>query len=213
MSSQFLWCSSEIEKAYFKAMSMTENESFDKHLEELLQTVKAARANFDIWWVYKNDQDRNKYVETLNNYLMFFRVSIHAHWVAMLMALYKLYDLRKDSIGIQDLISEAKQTPNFPQDIYESIAVNLRLALPLWEKVRVLRHKLFAHRDKNLNYDEIFKSANITADTLRSLTEHSLDILNLISYWRHKDTYRFSDCHSEDTYKLLNALQKWQNLA
>lgn len=190
---------------------MTDSASFDRHLEELVQTVKAGRANFDIWWVYKNGQDRNKYLEVLNYYLEFFRVSIHAHWVAMLMALYKLYDKRKDSIGIQDLIGGAKQIPNFPQDIVEPIQVNLNLALPLWEKVRILQHKLFAHRDKALNYDETFKSAKITADDLRLLTDHSLEILNLISYFRHKTTYRFSNCHAKDTYKLLEALQVVQH--
>ncbi len=67
--------------------------TLEDHLEVLFQTVMAARANYTIWWIYKHE--RPKYIDVLNTYIEFFRVGIHANFVAMLMALYKLGDPRE----------------------------------------------------------------------------------------------------------------------
>jgi hypothetical protein len=182
--------------------------SIDQHLEELLQTVKAARANYDIWWAYK--KDRPKYVDVLNEYLEFFRVSIHAHFVAMLMALYKLYDKRSDSIGVDALIEEALADAEFTKDDSEKIARYLDLAKPISEKVKVLRHKLFAHRDRKFDYDDTFSAVQIKYDDFRDLTEYTINILNIVLYSRKKTTWRFENCHRMDAYRVLDALRSLQ---
>lgn len=187
---------------------MKNSSKVDRHLEELLQTVKAARANYDIWWAYK--KDRPKYVDVLNEYLEFFRVSIHAHFVAMLMALYKIYDKRSDSIGICALLDEAFADSEFTTEEKEKINTNLALAKPISEKVKTLRHKLFAHRDRKLDYDDTFSSVQITYDDFKNLTDYTMNILNIVLYSRQKTTWRFEGSHTRDTYKMLDALHSRQ---
>jgi AbiU2 len=92
--------------------------TFDEHLEELVQTANVAELNYKIWWIYKHE--RPEYVEVLNRYLGFFRVSLHAHFVSMLMALYKLGDPRQDSASVRTLLTEAAEDPSFDPEVLSS---------------------------------------------------------------------------------------------
>jgi hypothetical protein len=65
-------------------------QQINDHLDDLRHTISVAEINYQIWWIYKGRDTRPKYVETMNEYLEFFQASIHAHFVACLVALYRL---------------------------------------------------------------------------------------------------------------------------
>jgi len=76
----------------------------DRYIEELRDTVRVAWLNYEIWWVYKSTDTRPEYVDTMNRYPLFFQTSIHAHFVALLVALYRLYETRDDTYNIPTLL-------------------------------------------------------------------------------------------------------------
>jgi hypothetical protein len=76
----------------------------DRFIRELQNTVMVAESNFEIWWVYKDVETRRKYIQSMNRYSEFFRASIHAHFVANVIALYRLYESRHDSINIDRVL-------------------------------------------------------------------------------------------------------------
>ncbi len=86
------------------------------YISELRHTVTVAGLNYEIWWVYKSKDTRPKYEKTLNQYSLFFSTSIHAHFVAVLLALYRLYETRKDTYNIPQLLITAKSGSQFTSD-------------------------------------------------------------------------------------------------
>jgi hypothetical protein len=52
------------------------------YIKEIQNTVTIAGLNYEVWWLFKERESRKKYVNTMNNYLMFFSTSIHAHFIA-----------------------------------------------------------------------------------------------------------------------------------
>lgn len=72
----------------------------DAYISDLQQTVTAAGLNYEVWWTYKNEDNRPEFVDAMNGYTVFFQTSIHAHFVALLVALYRLYETpEKTSYG------------------------------------------------------------------------------------------------------------------
>ena len=125
----------------------------------------------------------------------------------MLMALYKLGDPRGDSASVKTFLAEAKNEPSFSPTVIASAELKLKKLDSIWQKVRTLRHKLFAHRDRNLNYDKVLKSVDITGNELRGLTEQFLELLNELLYYRKRTTWNFEDDTLVDTHKVLDSLK------
>ena len=77
-----------------------------KYLDRLFDAINVARTNYGIWYVYKNSTDRPKYADVMNDYEWFFRPSISAHFIAMLMSLSQIYEKGKKTITIHVLLSK-----------------------------------------------------------------------------------------------------------
>jgi hypothetical protein len=179
--------------------------TFDEHLEELVQTANVAELNYKIWWIYKHE--RPAYVGVMNTYLGFFRASIYAHFVAMLMALYKLGDPRPDSASLKTLLAEAEGDPSFDPKVIMSAREKLVALEPTWQKVRKLRHKQFAHRDRYLDYEELLADVAITYDDFRDLIDQFFKALNEILYYRKRTTWPRDTRTERDTHRMLDTLK------
>jgi len=68
---------------------------YDLTIKELQDAAIAAGLNYEIWWALKST--RPKYIDVFNRYLGYFSVAIHAHFVALLVALYRIYETRNDT--------------------------------------------------------------------------------------------------------------------
>jgi len=44
----------------------------EKYVEELQHTCVVASLNYEIWWIYKEKENRRRFVDTLNEYPLFF---------------------------------------------------------------------------------------------------------------------------------------------
>jgi hypothetical protein len=45
-------------------------------------------------------------------------------------------------------------------------------------KIKVLRHKLFAHRDHGMGYNDVFKAAQVRPDDVKAIFDESFAIVN-----------------------------------
>jgi hypothetical protein len=64
-------------------------------VHELIQTVQAADVSFEIWRLltFKNTNvDTDSHVRAFGAYRQFFIQSVHAHFIALIMALFRLFD-------------------------------------------------------------------------------------------------------------------------
>ena len=113
------------------------------YIDELRHAIYTASLNFDVWWVYKNQESREKYVETMNDYLWFFTTGLNAHFVALLIPLYRLYENKADTYNIPKLLDFLNGSSVLPADVLGELNQKKAEALPIWEKVKILRNRAF----------------------------------------------------------------------
>ena len=181
----------------------------DRYISELRHTITVAGLNYDIWWVYKSKDTRPLYVEAMNRYRLFFQTSIHAHFVALLVALYRLYETRDDTFNIPSLLTILRveaQLPGETLDLLEGIYENE--GKPLWIKVNILRNKAFGHRSVAHTVEQVFEEAEVTPNELRDLVEVTKKLLNELTHALGRSVHAFNLEAREHTLRLLEDLTK-----
>jgi hypothetical protein len=184
--------------------------TFDEKLEELFQDVLRARDTYEAWWNLKSDKVRPKYVDTMNRYLGYFRVAIHSHFVAMIMALCRLYDTDKKALSIPRLVASLQSEPSVSQSVAQNAEGAIAAAKASIMKIRHLRDKVFGHRDRSYTYERAFDEAGLSGDEVRNLIDKTLQIINGLLKARNKGTYEFEHYTERDLLKLLDDLHSAQ---
>ena len=182
------------------------------YIEELRHVVVVAMQNFDIWWVYKQRQDRARYIGVLNAYPSFFQTSLHAHFVALIVALYRVYETRSDTINLAELMKRVgRETTISPRKLS---GINRRIATAgkLWVKVCILRNEAFGHRANSRSVSDVFKKAGVTPNELRGLIYSTRDIVNAISCELDGSRHAFILRATADTRRMLKDLKELKAL-
>jgi hypothetical protein len=176
-------------------------------LNELFQTIQRAHACHEIWWVYKNNIDRPKYIDVLNAYKFFFRISLHANFVAMLMNISKLFEKHRKTINIKNLLRTLEGSGRFHDSQLNHLRADLDKLQRLAEKIIILRNKEFAHITKNQQYDEVLDEAEIPYGAFRDLLERTLQLLNRIARLINVRECNFLYNFRQDILRILEDLK------
>ena len=187
------------------------NEEIDKYMSELRQTISVANLHYEVWWVFKDKEVCNEYLKTVNQYSLFFQTTIHAHFVATIVSLYRVYETRKDTYNIQGLFKRLKKT-NFSESKLVELENLYKQAKPLWLKISVLRNKAFGHRNNQLTVSEIFEEAKVKPNEFKELMEVTKKILNITSQEWNQSTHAFNLGAEASTKLLLQDLKKYHEL-
>lgn len=183
-------------------------ERTNQYIKELQNAITVAGLNYEIWWVYKEKESRKRFADTLNAYPLFFQTSLHAHFVAMIIALYKLFETRQDSVNVPQLVKIIKDQGSVSEIDIQKIEAEISQIKSLWVKVSILRNKLFGHKSNALDNEEIWKEAKVTPNEFRKLIDESKKILNqLTSVW-DRSGHAFNLSSKEDTIELLEDLKE-----
>lgn len=184
----------------------------DFYVQELRNMVLSTYFNYDIWWVYKEKNEREHYIDILNRYLLFFKTSIHAHFVSIVVALYMLLEPREDTINILGLVKILKENDKLKNDSLVRIEKEIEQIKPLWGKIAILRSSIFAHRKNEYSVKELFDRAKITPDEIKKLIETLGSILNGITQDLNNNTYYFHFSNAADNLReLLDHLKESGN--
>lgn len=181
----------------------------ETYIEELQHSVVVAMHNFDIWWMYK--RDRARYVGVLNSYPAFFQTSLHAHFVALVVTLYRIYETRTDTFNITDVMKRVESEKLLSPRKLAALKRRVENARKLWVKVSILRNEAFGHRTKSQPVAGVFKKANTTANQLRSLVQKTKDIVNMFSHELYRNTHAFNLRATSDTKRVLQDLKGLKN--
>jgi AbiU2 len=185
----------------------------DERLETAAQLVLRSRKFLDIWLYFESKDTRPAIIDTLNCFSEFFRIDIHAHFVAFIVHIAALFDKRKDSINLPDLATELKQSNLISaQAAAADVDALLSQADKVAPKVHILRSNLFAHRSATLPYDGAFKKAAITPGEMRDLTEIALKIVNHLLLARGLRDHFFNELPRQDAEAILKTLREAQRL-
>lgn len=184
------------------------NDEIAKNVKEIQNALTVAGLNYEIWWVYKEKESRKRFVDTLNTYPLFFQTSLHAHFVAMIVSIYRVYETRKDTINLPQLIKKLENQNAISKQEIKRIKSDIEQIKPLWVKVAVLRNKMFGHRSNALDHDEIWKEANVTPNQFKKVIDESKRILNEITSLWNRSGHAFNLTATRDTVELLEDLKQ-----
>jgi hypothetical protein len=173
-----------------------------QQIKELTDSVATADCTYSIWWIYSNREDRKRYLETMNDSPLFFRAAIHAHFLATIVALYALYETRRDSVNVPRVASES------PPAVRASLTAKLTEAKSLWTKVAILRNECFGHVSSSLSTSAVFKKADVRPNDLKRLIELSKEIVNNLSHAEDRSSHAFNLDPSNETRKILDQLKE-----
>ena len=183
----------------------------DSHIKSLQDTIKAAEHNHDIWWIYKSKDTRPKFIDLMNSYPSFFQTSLHAHFVAMVIALYRLYETRRDTISLPQLLNVLNRDHPLSDDAMNRISELMQKARPIWIKVGIIRSEVFAHLNDERNTEESFEKADIKYRQFKELIDLSKAIINIITQDYNRNTHAFNLSAEFDTKALLTDLLSFRN--
>jgi hypothetical protein len=183
-----------------------------EYVDDLRQTVTLASMNFDVWWTYKQRRDRARFVDVLNDYPLFFQTSLHAHFVAMIAALYRLYETRTDTFNLPQLLGRIEREKAVENRSLAGIKTRFRAARKAWVKVSVLRNNAFGHRSNRQSVTDVFGVAKVTPNELRGLIRRSKEIMNAISVELDGSIYAFNLRAQRDTRRVLTNLKRFDAL-
>jgi hypothetical protein len=182
------------------------NEKINTYIDDIRHAATVAELNYEIWWVYKGK--RADIVNILNTYEMFFQTSIHAHFVALLVALYRIYEKRKDTINIKELLKLIDKAKPFSPEQKNEIENIMTEANALWIKVSILRNEAFGHRSNQNSVGDAFKKAGITYDEFKNLVELTKLLINKITHYYQRSTHAFNLGATNSLMALLNDLKE-----
>jgi hypothetical protein len=181
--------------------------NFASHIAALRHGVSNACLNYDIWWVYKSKKYRPIYVGMMNRYLEFFSTSLHAHFVALLVALYPLYETRRDTFNIPRLLKLLAKEDAISAHALDNVTQLYDEAKPLWLKVSILRNEAFGHRSDSLTIDQIFNKADMAPNELKKLIDLTKKLLNSVTRALDGSVDAFNLGASETTVRILKDLK------
>lgn len=180
--------------------------AYDAEIKELQDAATTASLNYDVWWVLRGNETRPKYVDVMNRYRLYFHAAIGAHFAALLLALYRLYETRTDTHNIPKFLDRLKADGALKVDDIESLQAQYAVAKPLWIKVSILRNNVYGHRALDLDIEEAFEKAGIAPNDFRDLVAHTKELLNDLTLKLRDSTHAFNLSATRDTLKLLDAL-------
>lgn len=182
--------------------------SIGRFVDELRDSVVTAELNYQIWWVYKEQTSRARFVNTMNRYTPFFQTGIHAHFVAYLVAIYRLHEKRRDTVNIPRFIDMVEKAETVNGTVVATAQHLLAEAKPIWIKAGILRNEAFGHRTETQDIADVFSKASVTPDELVHLNTLTKKVLNGVTSHLDKTAHVFEVAAGESATRLLNDLRR-----
>ncbi|NQU72054.1 MAG: hypothetical protein HQ514_15990 [Rhodospirillales bacterium] len=191
---------------------MADSSLIDGRLKTAAQLTLRARIFYDIWRFFDGAETRPGIIDTMRDYSEFFRFAPNAHFVSFVVQIAALMEKRNDTINLRGLAKELKGGGLISVKDASEVDALFERAAPLASKTKILRDKLFAHRNASLSYADVLENASVTPNELRDLTELALKIVNHLLMARDQDFYAFNPLPVAHAEAMLNALAEHARL-
>jgi hypothetical protein len=127
-----------------------------------------------IWWELSRKQAIRTNRDVLEKFPSFFAPTIRAHWAILVIATCQLFDRDRNTYSIPGLIRELKATEPRQAARLKLLCDHLE---PTLQKIRPIRNKVYAHRDRNELPEDIFQRAGLTPRELQRLVRATVTIV------------------------------------
>ncbi|MCK5580905.1 MAG: hypothetical protein KAJ18_06490 [Candidatus Omnitrophica bacterium] len=184
-----------------------EDQKIEQYIKGIQHTIVVAGFNYEIWLTYKHKKTRKLFLDGEDKYPLFFQTSLHAHFVALIVALYRLFEPRQDTINFNQLMALIEGEGNFSKTKIGNLKRRIKNLTLLWKKVCILRNNVFAHASNKADINQ-WKKAKITPNDLKKMIKRCQALLNDISHEYNRNSYVFNLSAKSDTLDLLKDLRK-----
>jgi hypothetical protein len=185
---------------------MKQSLPLNDRLERLAQHVIRSRLFLDLWFYFEGADTRPNIIETMRDYNEFFRFTPHAYLVAYVIYIAGSFDTRRGTISFAHLVPQVKAAGHLEGRNAAEVDALMAQAQPVADKVRILRHRAFAHKDAHISYNDVFKLAAVKPDQLRELTDVALRIANRLLLACGLQDQNFTELPRQTAEQMMKAL-------
>jgi hypothetical protein len=184
---------------------------YTDYIDRLRNTLIVVDLNFEVWWTYKNEDTRSRFINVMNQYSIFFQTSIHAHFVATVVGLYRLYETRSDAVSIPRVLHRLRAEKVVPEGALQSLSARSKQAKTIWVRVAILRNEVFGHLAIDTTIEEAFRKAALTPNDLAELIIQTKALLNDLTRILERSCHAFNLNREsgEDVVRMLTDLSAY----
>jgi hypothetical protein len=161
-------------------------------IETLLAAVQNASLSYDVWITCRSKENHAKFVGSVKLNPVFMPTVSYANFVLFIVTLYAIYETRKDSHNIPQLIRRLSKDSNFPKVVLDKAKAMQADVHPVWQKLCILRNNAFGHFSATLSYDQAFLSAGLKPREVEHLISISKRLVNLLARQIIGSTHAFN---------------------
>lgn len=184
-------------------------ERTNRDLEVLIRIARHAWGVYQIWWFIIGFPTRRDNLDMMNEYPAFFGTIEDALQTALLIDLCKLYDTDKKAVSIGKLLEICREAGIITPEKGAELEARVQQQSAILGKLRLLRDKLLAHREKGMTAVKAFEQAQITPNQIRDFTKETVSILNHVLYISQRTTWHLDELVANDTRALFEDLKRY----
>ncbi|HEY3857122.1 MAG TPA: hypothetical protein VGO67_22280 [Verrucomicrobiae bacterium] len=146
----------------------------EQQIHELIDSTIRLSQHHVIWWEIMTPNTAAHFDGVRDEYLDFFEPVCYAFVQGFFVISYQLFDKREDSKHIRLLVNEVLEKD-------AALGVKLQSKLekyPGIKKIKTIRHKIFAHRDRVLSPGQILKKCPIVIREMKDIVDFIQDIVS-----------------------------------
>jgi hypothetical protein len=141
------------------------------------------------------------------DYHWFFKLQAHANRFSAIVEIAGLFTPKMGTVNFHRLAQEVWNEGSIDLAERDRLAAVLRTRPRVVEGVRRIRNRALSHRDAAMDFNDVFKTANVTPNEVRALTDDGLEVSSALCSARHRMHVTFNvDDLRRDAKRLFEAL-------
>jgi hypothetical protein len=177
------------------------------YVESLKDTLFAAGINWDIYSVYKRDDNRVAHHDVLLRYGRFFAFSLHARFVASIIAIYRALERNASTINLYILLDAIRAAHMISEQDLQPFRQQLSSFEAVWHRVAIIRSSVFAHENRDQDSDYYFQRANLSPEQISGLINDTQSLLSSLTVALYKNPITFEHPIADELVQLLTDLR------
>lgn len=172
-----------------------------------MDAVDSAQFCQEIWWTYRGTETRSRYLDAMNEFPLFFRTSIYAHFVGFIIPLYRIFETRTDAINFRTLLKSLEES--LPPEKVMGYQTHFEERLKdTWVKISILRNNTYGHKKLAQDNEVIFAQADLSPKNIQDFIKGTRDLLNRISQDVDKRTFAGNLFVTADAIEILDMIEE-----
>lgn len=181
--------------------------SIDEQLDSLAATIGEALKHFQIWEALQEAHANADDVGTMNRYREFFQPTVLAHFHAYVVACYRLFETRSDTVSFPSLKRALKKVEDRDIDD-ESELKRLQLEMgPIWKRILRIRNESVGHFSNERSQHDVFARAGLSPQDVENFIGLAIQFHRGITLPRKRGRVAFDADGKRSTRRLLDDLK------